>query len=406
MASSRDDFIIAIRSAFLKKSTQQKFSLLTLVFISIFTIFLSSLDFRIIKIIKSGINEVVYRSSFVVSIPENFLKNTYFEIIEYSTFYNNYKKNNNELKLLRSGNVENEIIQNENKELKELINDYVSSSDKLLAKIIVDHDSPFLKSIIINKGSKDNIKIGTNVYDQAYLVGRVIEVNYKTSRVLLLSDLNSNVPATIAPQNIQAIISGAGDNQGQIKYIKDGLSDKFTEESIVYTSGTGAIFKSGIPIGTLKKFETDGEPRFNVEFYSDFSQLKYVFAEIVDRQEINNVDNSKTEKINPIDAKIKILEDEVEIIEDSNIKFKEENDLLKIEINTLNDKINSLNADLLKQNEQINQYNLDQEELEYLRLNLIYSHKCQTRKLFSTGYKIGTPEYKKCILNKGKKIND
>ena len=59
--------------------------------------------------------------------------------------------------------------------LKELINDYVSTSDKILAKIIVDHESPFLKSIIINKGSKDNIKIGTNIYDQAYLVGRVMK---------------------------------------------------------------------------------------------------------------------------------------------------------------------------------------------------------------------------------------
>ena len=84
------------------------------------------------------------------------------------------------------------------------------------------------------------------------MVGRVIEVNYKTSRVLLLSDLNSNVPVTIAPQNIQAIITGAGDNNGQIKYIKQGLSDQFSDESIVYTSGTGAIFKSGIPIGKLR----------------------------------------------------------------------------------------------------------------------------------------------------------
>ena len=74
MASSRDDFIIAIRSAFLKKSTQQKFSLLTLVFISLFTILLSSLDFRVIQYLKIAINEVVYRSSFVVSIPENILK--------------------------------------------------------------------------------------------------------------------------------------------------------------------------------------------------------------------------------------------------------------------------------------------------------------------------------------------
>ncbi len=406
MAASRDDFIIAIRSAFLKKSTQQKFSLLTLVFISIFTILLSSLNFKIIKIIKIGINEVVYRSSFVVSIPENFLRNTFTEIVEYSSFYNKYKKNNDELKSLRSGNVENEIISNENKELKELINDYVSSSDKLLAKIIVDHNSPFLKSIIINKGSKDGIKIGTNIYDQSYLVGRVIEVNYKTSRVLLLSDLNSNVPATIAPQNIQAIITGTGDNHGQIKYIKDGFLDKFTEESIVYTSGTGAIFKSGVPIGRLKIFEKDKKTGFNVEFYSDFSQLKYVFAEIIVQKDIKNSDNLENEETNPIDAKIKILEDEVEIIEDSNIKFKEENDLLKIKINELNDEIFNLNVNLSEQNEQIKQFDLDREELEYLRLNLIYSHKCQTRKLFSTGYKVGTPEYKECILNKGKKINE
>ena len=43
MASSRDDFVIAIRSAFLKKSTKQKFSLLTLVFLSILIIILSGL---------------------------------------------------------------------------------------------------------------------------------------------------------------------------------------------------------------------------------------------------------------------------------------------------------------------------------------------------------------------------
>ncbi|MDC1155321.1 rod shape-determining protein MreC [Candidatus Pelagibacter sp.] len=406
MASSRDDFVIAIRSAFLKKSTQQKFSLLTLVFLSIFIILLSSFDFKVIKILKIGINEVVYRSSFVVSIPENFLKKTFIEIKNYTTFYNNFKKNKEELNKLKSQNISSNITQNENKELKELINDYVSSSDKILAKIIVDHNSPFLKSIIINKGSKDNIKIGTNIYDQSYLIGRVIEVNYKTSRVLLLSDLNSNVPATIAPQNIQAIITGAGDNHGQIKYIKDGLSEKFNEESIVYTSGTGAVFKSGVPIGKLKVSNNKSKSEFNVEFFSDFSQLKYVFAELITKSEIINSDETSNEKSNPIDAKIKILEDEVEIIEDSNIKFKEENDNLKIQINDLNDRILSLNNELLIQKNQINKFNIDQDELKFLRLNLIYSHKCQTKKLFSTGYKVGSPEYKKCILNKGKKIDE
>ena len=86
MASSRDDFIIAIRSAFLKRSTQQKFSLLTLLLVSAFVIILSSLDFKVVRYLKIGINEVVYRSSFIVSIPENFLKNTFVGISDYLLF--------------------------------------------------------------------------------------------------------------------------------------------------------------------------------------------------------------------------------------------------------------------------------------------------------------------------------
>ena len=411
MASSRDDFIIAIRSAFLKKSTQQKFSLLSLVFTSIFIIVLSNLDFKAVRYLKIGINELVYRSSFVVSIPENFIKDTFIEVSDYTTFFNDYKKKRLELSKLKSNFVSSEIIQNENRELKELINDYVSTSDKILAKIIVDHESPFLKSIIINKGSKDNIKIGTNIYDQSYLVGRVIEVNFKTSRVLLLSDLNSNVPVTIAPQNIQAIVTGSGDNYGQIKYIKDGLSKEFDEESIIYTSGTGAIFKSGIPIGTLEIIKENSSNELSVEFYSDFSQLKYVFAEITSTSEIpdQNVSEPDNENINTVNAKLKILEDELEIFEETNSKFLEENINLKSEINNLNNKLLILNNELSSKNITISQFNIDKTELEFLRLNLEFGHKCRkSNKLFqkSVGFEPGSDEYKKCVLNKGVIIND
>ena len=404
MASSRDDFIIAIRSAFLKKSTQQKFSLLTLASISVFIIVLSSLDFKAVKYLKAAISEIVYRSSFVVSIPENIAKSAFTEVVEYTTYFNSFKKNRMELESLKSDYVSNEIIQYENKELKELINDYVSSSDKILAKIIVDHDSPFLKSIIINKGSKDNIKIGTNVYDQSYLVGRVIEVNYKTSRVLLLSDLNSNVPVTIAPQNIQAIVTGSGSDYGQIKYIKSGLTEDLEGESIVYTSGTGAIFKSGVPIGILQSFKENSVNEYKVEFYSDFSQLKYVFVEIVTKKEISQaIENNNSNEINnPIDAKLKILEDELKIIEDSNQKFQVENENLKNEINNLNLKISNLDNEISLKERTISQFNLDNKELEFLRLNLEYGHKCRKSFLNNKGFKVGSEEYKNCVLNKGK----
>jgi len=405
MASSRDDFIIAIRSAFLKKSTQQKFSLLTLVFFSIFIILLSSIDLKAIRYVKIAINEIVYRSSFVVSIPENFIKNTFTEIKDYSTFFTDYKNNKEELNILRSSNISNEIIQVENKELKELINDYVSTSDKILAKIIVDQDSPFLKSIIINKGSKDDIKIGTNIFDQSYLVGRVIEVNYKTARVLLLSDLNSNVPVSIAPQNIQAIITGSGGNHAEIKYIKDGIADKFNEKSIVYTSGTGAIFKSGIPIGKVKIIANDKSKKFNVKFYSDFSQLKYVFAEITTKVAIESKDTESKNNLNPMSAKLKILEDELKIIEQSNFKFRDENEILKSQINDLNNEILVFKSEISNQKQTISKFNLDIQELEFLRLNLEFGHKCRKSFFNSKGFSVGTLEYKRCVLNKGR-IND
>ncbi|MDB2379185.1 hypothetical protein N9V79_01795 [Candidatus Pelagibacter bacterium] len=94
MASSRDDFVIAIRSAFLKKSYQQKFSLLTLIFLSLIVIILGSFNFKAIQYIKIGINEIVYRSSFIASIPENYFEDLNIKIKEHLNLYDQYKKMN------------------------------------------------------------------------------------------------------------------------------------------------------------------------------------------------------------------------------------------------------------------------------------------------------------------------
>mgnify|MGYP005994774423 FL=1 len=405
MASSRDDFIIAIRSAFLKKTTKQKFSLLTLIFLSIFIIFLSSLNFKIINNLRSIINELVFRSSLIVSIPENLAKDSFSKLIEYSNFYNQFKINKIELENLRSNEISSKIIISENNELKNLIEDYTLSSNKILAKVIVDHNSPFLKTIIINKGSFDNIKIGTNIYDKNYLVGRVIDVNYKSSRVLLLTDLNSSIPVSITPGNIQAIIIGNGKTAGEIKYIKDNLVEGIQDESIAYTSGTGAIYKSGVPVGTSK----NKNDKFLINFYSDFQQLKYVFAEIKQNKKIKDEnDENLDENVNTNNStnaiKLNILNEELKILSETNEKFLKENKILKSEINKSNNKILELEKINETKDSIISQHSIDHKELKFLRLNLIHSSKCK-KTAFRKGHKVGTKEYKDCILRKGK-IND
>ena len=272
MAASRDDFIIAIRSAFLKKATKQRFSLFALVSFSIALIVLSNLNFSVINYLYSGINEVVYRISFVASVPEKKIHDLSININEHMNLYKNYKEKEKKLKEIIVKNYNIEFLISENKRLKELINEYVYDTDELAAKVLIDKNSPFLKSIILNRGSKDNIKIGDAVLDGSYLVGKIVEVNFKSSRALLISDLNSKIPVTIMPGNVQSILTGTGKTQGEIQY---QMEEKDIEDnSIVYTSGSGGIFKSGIPIGKIT--EVSNINGIKVKFFSNLSQLNFV----------------------------------------------------------------------------------------------------------------------------------
>ena len=271
MATGRDDFVIAFRSAFLKKKDKQKFSLLSLIFLSILVIILGNLNLKVIQIIKSGINEVAYRSSFFVSIPENKIKKLNIEIKEHMNLYENYKKKDLELKTLKENKLINDYLILENKKLRILIEESINS-EEVFAKVLIDKESPYLKSIVLNKGTKDKIKMGMAILDGVYLVGQIIEVNFTNSRALLLSDLNSKIPVLLEPHGIQAVASGTGKKHGVIEHTKEEYKNDINiSEKIVYTSGLGGLFKPGIPVGKISK---DSDNKIN--FFSDFTQLDYV----------------------------------------------------------------------------------------------------------------------------------
>ena len=271
MATSRDDFVIAIRSAFLKKGNKQRFSLIVLIFFSLILIFLGRFNFIALNYLKISLNEIVYRSSFIVSVPEKQLIKIINLSKEHFFMYEDYKDTKKKIKELESARYQSDFIIAENKRLKLLIDKYDYNSDELMAKVLLDKESPFLKSIIINKGSKDKVKIGMAVLDGNYLVGKVVEVNYSTSRVLLISDLNSKIPVVIEPQNIQSILSGTGRIYGEIQYFDGAVPVQ--ENGIIYTSGSGGIFKEGIPVGNL---DVNIGTKENVKFFSNLSQLNFV----------------------------------------------------------------------------------------------------------------------------------
>jgi len=268
MATDRDDFIIAIRSAFIKKSNKQRFSLIALIFFSLILISLSRINFTPINYLKSGLNEIVYRISFIVSLPEQKIVSSANTIKEHYKMYEEFVFLKENLKEFEGDKYKLNYLVSENKRLRKLIDEYIINSDELVAKVLLDKESPFLKSIIVNKGSQDNVKIGMAVLDGPYLIGKIVEVNYSSSRALLISDLNSKIPVILEPGNIQSIMSGSGKTLGEIQYFKNSEL-KISDNKLIYTSGSGGIFKAGIPIGKL-----NGENK--VEFLSDLSQLTFV----------------------------------------------------------------------------------------------------------------------------------
>ena len=270
MVKGRDDFVIALRSAFFKKKEKQKFSLISLIILSIIVIIFSNFNFKPIQIIKLGIKEVIYRSSYISSVPENKIKEIISKIKSHIDLHESHEKELIEIENIDQILALNNFLTAENKKLRELIDESINS-EEIFARVLIDRESPFLKSIVLNRGSKDNVKIGMAIMDRNYLVGQIIEVNYSNSRALLLSDLNSKIPVIIQPPFLQAVASGTGKNYGIIEYTKDEyIENQIEKEAVVYTSGLGGIFKPGIPIG---KIANNSE---QLTFFSDFGQLSFV----------------------------------------------------------------------------------------------------------------------------------
>ena len=224
MSVSRDDFSIAFRSALLQRGGAQKFSILSLFILAIFIFFLDVYGFSIIKNTRSIINDVIFRVSYLVSSPTRLIPNASKGLISHLYLKEENDKLKNAIENYKSLELNLEYLTNENKNLRKILatENVINTKYIILAKVLVDKNSPFLKSIIINKGTKVGIKKGMPVTQNNYLVGRIVETNYLSSRILLLTDLNSRIPVSLDQDSIQAILFGRGTKNPVLEYLPEG----------------------------------------------------------------------------------------------------------------------------------------------------------------------------------------
>ena len=269
MSVSRDDFSIAFRSALLQRGGAQKFSILSLIILALFIFFLDVYGFTAVKMARSLINDVVFRVSYIASSPSRLMPNLGKGIAGHLNLKEENEKLREVIENYKSLDLNLEYLTNENKNLRKVLNaeNIINAKDIVLAKVLVDRNSPFLKSIIINKGTQSGIKKGIPVTQNNNLVGRIVDTNYLSSRVLLLTDLNSRIPVSLDADSSQAILTGSGTKNPKLEYLPEEY--EFKEDVNVFASGKERIFIPGTPIG---KTTEKGE----VRLYVDPNQLSFV----------------------------------------------------------------------------------------------------------------------------------
>jgi len=229
----------------------KKFSLALLFIIAIFGIFISKSDNPYSYKLRTSVLDFASPAIGAMSKPINFVSNMSESFASYLFVHSKNESLVQENTMLKNKLVNLSGVAYENESLKKLLN-YMEQIEYsyISAKVVGNTSGPFYSSIIINVGNNYNVRKGQAVVNEAGLVGRVTEVGEKSSRVMLLTDINSNIPVISNRSRERSIMSGNNDNVPRLLYLPN--ESKSVEGEVVLTSGDGELYPYGLNVGVIK----------------------------------------------------------------------------------------------------------------------------------------------------------
>ena len=237
----------------IKERTSSKKLLTGLAFSFALLIIISSLtNFHFTNVIK--LKFLDYSSYILKSfyMPLNTFKNSGDNINNIFYVYRNNKNLIIENENLKSQLIEQKLIRKENIELRNLLNVKKENSYSFVtAKILSQSNFSFSHSMILSVGLDYNISINSPVIYKNHLVGYISDVGNKSSRVTLITDINSKIPVLVLDKNIKFIMSG--DNNNYLKLLNFGNTNLLENGDEVYTSGDGGMYPKGLMVGKVIK---------------------------------------------------------------------------------------------------------------------------------------------------------
>ncbi len=137
--------------------------------------------------------------------------------------------------------------------------------------VMADSGSPFRQSVLLNVGRRDGVLDGWATMDGLGLVGRISGVGENASRVILLTDTTSRIPAVIQPSGQNAIVVGDNTRSPPVDFLEN--PDLVRPGDRVVSSGDGGVFPAGLVIGQVAK---DPGGRLRVRLSADYERLEFL----------------------------------------------------------------------------------------------------------------------------------
>lgn len=138
---------------------------------------------------------------------------------------------------------------------------YRSQQKTLLAHLLHANTDPLASEAIVDKGTRSGIMVGQAVLDGDGVIGRVLEANETTSRILLITDQRSAVPVEDQRSGVRGILNGQGHFQSLT--LKDmPMTVDIKKNDLLVTSGLGGYYPAGYPIGIVSSITINSTEQF------------------------------------------------------------------------------------------------------------------------------------------------
>lgn len=196
-------------------------------------------------------------------------------IRDYRTFIDVHDQNRRlrrEIQALRGWRERARAFEEENAQLRALNNVRLATRTTFVTgDIFADSGGPFLQSALVNVGRLDGIEDGAAAIDGQGVVGRVVGVGERASRLLLLTDFSSRVPVIVQPGARRAVLSGDGTTAPKLEFLESG--DRIKPGDLIETSGDGGVFPPDLPVGRVV---TSQGGTWRAALLADYARLEFV----------------------------------------------------------------------------------------------------------------------------------